>query len=1271
MDDVKNSPPTLNFLRASTNPRHLGRLGAYEILDVIGRGGMGVVLKARDSKLERLVAIKVLSPELASSGSARTRFMREAKSAAAVTNDHVVTIHAVEEANGVPFLVMEYIVGVSLEDRIQRSGQLRVEEVLRIGAQAASGLAAAHAQGLVHRDIKPSNILLENGVERVKITDFGLARVAHEAQATSTNLIAGTPQYMSPEQARGEPVDHRSDLFSLGAVLYAMCVGRSPFRAETPSGAIHRVCNDTPRAISELNPDIPDWLGMIINRLLEKQRDDRFQSASEVADILGSYLAHVQQPSRVALPSLKLARSRRSRKSVFFLAAAGGVFLLLAGLAALWFAGPGKSVDRFYPVSLASKANRSLTDGVDAEDSKNHLGGLRVGDTTFDGVPFRIDERYMQLQGVKMPGCPSEICGIAVNRRAATLHFLHGSAWTQPSHGATVAKYIVHYDDGSTETVPVISGRHVQDWYYPSERPQLATRATAVLVGTKEMADKSRARFEVFQCVWQNPHPKKVIATLDFTRGDAKMPNPFCLAITCDQTPSKLPPEPGLLVVQFNPFAGIERFSLVIDGDAGTVLKGSNNKKYNQVLLPQGRHTLEIRDGDTTMRRGSIDIESTGVAFVAVDIPSAMAPLPGTQPTPASEMGNHVWGVAGCSLSKDGSTLAVLAFDGTLFIWKKDGLTWKRHAVVHAHSPVAKAVAISPTGQLVASAGEDGSLKLWDSTNGSLVVSLKKEGEPETGALAFSPDGHLLASGNADGTVDLWDIETRQKIRSIRTNSHSVRSLAFSPDGTLLAATATQENSAVVWDLRTCMLKYTLRGHTGAVIGVAFSPNGRILATCSQDTTLRLWDLEGGRAIGVFESPDGLHSVAFSSDGQQVAAAGSFRTVCIWDVASQKVVHDFQAHWAGIRSLVFTPDNKELITAALDNSARVWLLADLPRASVTNSDCPHPVATFRAHSDWSVWIAYSSEADGKIACMHLMSESVFWNLNDFSEIGRFKASREETSPSVWTFQQSISFVSPGSKFVTCLTRKRQPEIGAWNVRDFGQIKTTLCGVPASKDFGSWEAQMVVSRDGKLLAVTSPQQSRVMLIDSDTLVTRWSIPSRYGWPSSVAFSHDDRILAVGVNGGMIMLLNAETGEEIHEPLQHGTKIVTAVAFSPDGKLMSSVGQDRVAKLWDLPDYKPTDLPSAHKEKLVSVAFQPGSGALMVTTGGVWVAEKSPRPEQGEICLWDTSTRKLVRKFSAHFGCVTCAVFSPDGKRLATTGRDGRMHLWDVADLLHVQ
>jgi len=185
--------PELDFLAPATGGQALGRLGYYDILEVIGSGGFGVVLKARDTKLDRIVAIKTLTQSLASSATARQRFVREAKAAAAVNHENVVDIHAVADDGPVPYLVMECVHGVSLDERLKQSGALDLRAILRIGMQIAAGLAAAHQQGLVHRDVKPANILLQNGVERVKITDFGLARTVDDVTLTQTGIIAGTP----------------------------------------------------------------------------------------------------------------------------------------------------------------------------------------------------------------------------------------------------------------------------------------------------------------------------------------------------------------------------------------------------------------------------------------------------------------------------------------------------------------------------------------------------------------------------------------------------------------------------------------------------------------------------------------------------------------------------------------------------------------------------------------------------------------------------------------------------------------------------------------------------------------------------------------------------------------------------------------------------------------------------------------------------------------------------------------------------------------------
>ncbi len=300
---VSAPPEILGFLDPSDAPGDIGKLGPYRVQEVLGQGGMGIVLKAFDPTLHRAVAIKILAPQLATSSSARQRFAREARAAAAIRNEHVVAIHSVDEWKGLPYLVMEYIPGSSLQARIDRSAPLDLNSVLRIGTQAATGLAAAHAQGLVHRDIKPSNILLENCVERVKITDFGLARAVDDASLTQSGVVAGTPLFMAPEQARCETIDHRADLFSLGAVLYAMCTGRSPFRATTTFGELKRVCDDTHRPVQEVNPDVPNWLSQIIDRLLAKDREDRYQTANEVVDVLGNHLARRQRGNGESLES--------------------------------------------------------------------------------------------------------------------------------------------------------------------------------------------------------------------------------------------------------------------------------------------------------------------------------------------------------------------------------------------------------------------------------------------------------------------------------------------------------------------------------------------------------------------------------------------------------------------------------------------------------------------------------------------------------------------------------------------------------------------------------------------------------------------------------------------------------------------------------------------------------------------------------------------------------------------------------------------------------
>lgn len=284
----------LSFLDAPSHPELLGRLGRYEVERVIGTGGMGIVLKAHDTELHRVVAIKVLATHLASNASARRRFAREAQAAAAVLHPNVIPIYDVASDAKLPYIVMQCVSGQSLQSKVDEHGSLPLADVLRIAKQTAAGLAAAHDQGLVHRDVKPANILLEENVDRVLLSDFGLARAVDDASLTRTGVVAGTPHYMSPEQARGDAIDTRSDQFSLGSVMYYMLTGRPPFRANGAMGVLNRICTEQHRSIDQVNHEIPLEVVALVDKLLEKSAVQRFASMHAVELELERLLALLQ-----------------------------------------------------------------------------------------------------------------------------------------------------------------------------------------------------------------------------------------------------------------------------------------------------------------------------------------------------------------------------------------------------------------------------------------------------------------------------------------------------------------------------------------------------------------------------------------------------------------------------------------------------------------------------------------------------------------------------------------------------------------------------------------------------------------------------------------------------------------------------------------------------------------------------------------------------------------------------------------------------------------
>ena len=397
---------SLGFLEQPRQPDLLGRLGRYDVERVIGSGGMGVVLKAFDSELHRYVAIKVLKAHLADNGAARQRFAREAQAAAAIAHASVMPIHDVQSEAELPYLVMPLVTGESLQHRVDRSGPLTVEEALGILRQTAGALAAAHEQGIIHRDVKPANILLEEG-GRVLLSDFGLARAVDDTGMTRTGVVAGTPHYMSPEQASGDAVDVRSDLYSLGSVFYFMLCGQPPHTRGGAMAILHAICQRPHAPITRHRDNLAQEVEALSELLLAKPLDERPQSGEAVQEICERLIRERcfhSQASNVPLSPSDAAQAAsmgaRVRWGVWGVGAMAAACLLVLGFAVgQWTESLGRLDEAFGRLGEAfgrlGEAPRRLGDaprrlgeapGRGAEQSDSPIGSLVV----VEGAPSLV-----------------------------------------------------------------------------------------------------------------------------------------------------------------------------------------------------------------------------------------------------------------------------------------------------------------------------------------------------------------------------------------------------------------------------------------------------------------------------------------------------------------------------------------------------------------------------------------------------------------------------------------------------------------------------------------------------------------------------------------------------------------------------------------------------------------------------------------------------------------------------------------------------------------
>ncbi len=873
--------------------------GDYELIKELGRGGMGVVYKARQISLNRAVALKMIrSASLASEDELR-RFQNEAEAVATLDHPHIVPILEVGNHDSQRYFSMKLIGGPSVDKKLA-DYVANPREAAKLLQKAALAVHHAHQRGILHRDLKPANILLDEHGEPF-VTDFGLAkRAAGDSELTHSGLILGTPAYMAPEQASGRrgAVTTASDVYGLGAVLYALLTGRAPFGGSSVGETLEQVRESTPARPSSINAGIPRDLEVICLKCLEKEPARRYALTHALADDLGRYLAGEPIAARPVGNVTRFWMWCRRNPSLAGSLGAAAVALTAVVILALLYADRNARLatveaDKAREQTLAAKEKSILADNLRIERD-NLKSALATSYQRLAALRFERGQSAFE-KGQTGPGLlwmvESWRSAVAAGDRGWH-HAARANMAAWQSHDFALKEVFSHQDavncvafspDGKT----VLTGSD-------DKTARLWNAATGKPIGPP------LAHQDAVNCVAFSPDGKTVLT------GGADKTARLWNSATGKPIGSPLAHQGAVESVAFSP-------------DGKTVLTGSDER------------TARLWDAATGKPIGSPLAHQDWVSAVAFS-PGGKAVLTGSHDStarlwdaatgepiaPPLAHQSIVWAVA---FSPDGKTVLTGSDDKTARLW--DAATGKPIGPPLAHQEVVWAVAFSPDGKTALTGSGDKTARLWDAATGK-PIGPPLAHQSAVRAVAFSPDGKAILTGSQDRTAALWDTATGKPIGPPLAHQDAVYAVAFSPDGKAVL-TGSDDKTARLWDATTGKPVAPPMAHEAGVSAVTYSPDGKAVLTGSSDMTARLWDAATGKPIGPPMVHEGMVlAVAFSPDGKAVLTGSPNWTARLWDAATGKPIRPPMLHYGIFRSVAFSPDGKTVLAGSDDNTARLW-----------------------------------------------------------------------------------------------------------------------------------------------------------------------------------------------------------------------------------------------------------------------------------------------------------------------------------------------------------